>query len=298
MSFYTDSVTLNVGRWTLTGLSLGGTHTTIVMNELKICFDIGVLTNESTHCDKVLISHGHVDHCQSFFKHYRCRKIRKMYPTPVYIVPPVMETPMKESARSQFNMEKGRSYGGVPKDFIEIKSLHPNEHHEFNRCSHSVCKIYAYPMTHRIPAFGYTVVSEVPKLREEYYGIPGHKIKELRETKDDLFYTKRVIEVAYTGDTTIEGVLRQSDFLTAEILIIECTIIDDQLDRNETTKRGHIHIQDIVDNYNLFTNKHIVLFHLSPRYTGNVFELVDAAFSGLPKDFTDRVQILWPKKSV
>ncbi len=295
MSFH-EITTLKVGRWTLTGLSIGGTHTTIVVNELKICFDIGVLTNESTHCDKVLISHGHIDHCQSYFKHYRCRKLQKMFPAPVYLIPPVMEKPMRDSARAQFNMEKGMINIPMPKDFIQLVPLRAGDHYAFNRCSHSVCKIYSYPMTHRIPASGYIVVSEVPKLREEYLDNLGHEIKELKESGADIFYTKRVIEIAYTGDTTIEGVLRQPDFLNAEILIIECTILDDQLDRKETTKRGHIHIQDIVEHYNLFANKHIVLFHLSPRYAGSIaFELIDKAFEGLPSEFTGKVQVLWPK---
>ncbi len=293
--FHSETTTLRVGRWTLTGTSTGGTHTTIVVNELKICFDIGILTNASTHCDKVLISHGHVDHCQSFFKHYRCRKLKKMLPAPVYIIPPIMEKPMRDSARAQFNMEKGCIDIPSPKDFLQIVTLTGDSTYEFNRCLHSTCYITSYPMTHRIPASGYTVISEVPKLKEDYLGRPGTEIKELQEANADIFYIKRAIEIAYTGDTTITGVLRQPDMLNAEVLIIECTILDYQVSREDTHKRGHIHIQDIADNWRAFDNKHIVLFHMSPRYSGNIaYTLVREALKELPEEFRSKVQLLWP----
>lgn len=296
MSFDSTPITLKAGQWTVSGISVGGIHTTIAIPELRVCFDIGVITTESTHCDKVLISHGHVDHCQSYFKHLRCRKLRNMHPAPIYVVPEILHKPLMVAARAQFNMEKGLLNVGPPRDFINIHTLKPDgEPLEFNRCTHSTCYIYAYPMTHRIPALGYTIVSEVPKLKPEYIGRPGREIKELRESGANIFEIRRTIEVAYTGDTTIAGVLAQPEFLKAKVLFIECTILDDQLTPSETRKRGHIHIQDLVENWQAFENEHIILFHMSPRYVGNMaHELVHSAFVELPKEFQNKIQILWP----
>nr|QBK87355.1 MAG: beta-lactamase superfamily domain protein [Marseillevirus LCMAC201] len=291
---HTGCTTLKVGRWSITGVSQAGQYTTIVLNELKICFDIGIITNESIYCDKVLISHGHVDHCNDYFKHYRIRRLRKMLPPPVYLIHPIMETPMRNSAEAQFNMEKGLIGIPLPKDYIQIKPL--QEPYEFNRCQHSTFYIRGYPMTHSIPSYGYTVISQTPKLKTEYIGLPSKEIKKLRKNNTDIFYTKRVIEIAYTGDTTIDGVLSEPYFLNAEVLLIECTIIDDQINREETRRRGHIHIQDIVDNWKCFKNNYIVLFHLSPRYTRKpVHELVKKALEVTSPEFRSKVQLLWPK---
>lgn len=289
-----DITTLSAGKWTIVGTSIGGTHTTITVRELGVCFDIGVLTTESVSSNLVLISHGHVDHCQSFFKHNRCREMRKMTPKAVYIVPPAMHRPIVDAATAQFNMEKG--FGGdvaMPDNYVNI--ITTDDAYSFTHCKNSRFDIHSYPMTHRIPARGYALVSNVSKLMDKYIGKPGKEIKALREAGEELFYQKRSVEIAYTGDTTIEGVLRQSDFLNAEVLLMECTILDDQLSRKDTAKRGHIHIQDIVEHWSEFNNKHIILFHISPRYTGSlVHTLITDALASLPIEFKNKIQVLWP----
>ena len=83
--------------------------------------------------------------------------------------------------------------------------------------------------------------------------------------------------MSYTGDTSIDGVLAHDELLTSPILIMECTFIMDECLKNirfieEAGKRGHIHEQDIVNNFEKFQNEIIVLTHISARYSAQQIE--------------------------
>jgi ribonuclease Z len=122
----------------------------------------------------------------------------------------------------------------------------------------------------------------------------------LREQHKDnahyLFYKQKHIEIAYSGDTTIEGVLNNDKLLNAKVLLLECTILDDSVSEEQCHTRGHIHIQDLVTHWRYFRNEAIVLFHFSPRYSEmNVEAMVRKALKtgGVPESFINKVQVLF-----
>lgn len=100
--------------------------------------------------------------------------------------------------------------------------------------------------------------------------------------------------IAFSGDTTIEGLLRHTDMLNAETLIIECTYLLANLDesKNDTPeechRRGHIHEQDIIDHHAKFKCKELILCHFSRKYRrDDIFETKER----LQKLFGDRILI-------
>ena len=80
-----------------------------------------------------------------------------------------------------------------------------------------------------------------------------------------MFITREKILFAYTGDTMIDSVLEQNDFLKAETLVMECTHLNN-MSSESTHKHQHIHVDDILKNKNKFKCKNLVLIHFSSRY--------------------------------
>lgn len=79
-----------------------------------------------------------------------------------------------------------------------------------------------------------------------------------------------------TGDTTFDVFKSPplEDLLRVKTLITEATYIDDEQDKQSrggverARLRGHIHIQEIIDNEELFNHiENIVLVHFSDKYS-------------------------------
>lgn len=137
--------------------------------------------------------------------------------------------------------------------------------------------VRALRTTHGVPSVAYCVVRETKRLRSEYSELSGSEIARLR-VREGVRVTRvhREPVLAYTGDTTIDGVLRHRLLLTVPILMIECTYLckhdaetsgDDDISPSQARKRGHVHEEHIVANADRFANQHLVLCHFSRRYS-------------------------------
>jgi ribonuclease BN (tRNA processing enzyme) len=88
--------------------------------------------------------------------------------------------------------------------------------------------------------------------------------------------------LAYTSDTTIEGVLQSDVLLSVPLLIVECTIwSEDDVSGDKTRERGHIHLTHLNENAERFQNRHVALTHVSPRYARSQCQrlLADSRFA-------------------
>ena len=63
----------------------------------------------------------------------------------------------------------------------------------------------AFATTHTIPSLGYVVWERRNKLKEEYHGLPGDKIRDLRLSGVEVTREVRTPLLAYTGDTSPGG---------------------------------------------------------------------------------------------
>jgi ribonuclease BN (tRNA processing enzyme) len=127
--------------------------------------------------------------------------------------------------------------------------------------------VKSFVMDHKIKSFGYIIYRRTKKLKAEYNGLNPTQIIELKKTigEENLTTTVHTPLIGYTGDTTINGVIAHSEFLSVPLLIMECTGFSP--DDDCTCCEGkHIHINDIIMHSHLFFNKKIVLFHFSQQY--------------------------------
>src|SRR5207245_5211541 len=85
--------------------------------------------------------------------------------------------------------------------------------------------ITVFGTTHTIPSVGYLVWERRNKLKEEYVGLPGDRIRDLRLSGVEVTREVRTPLVAYTGDTSPAGLDNYPPAYEAKILITEMSFI-------------------------------------------------------------------------
>lgn len=263
------SVKLGKRCFTLSGVSVAGFKTSITIEQLKLCFDCGAVFDKTLNCDLVLVSHCHYDHMGALLEHCFSRRLRNLT-TPTYIFP-------KESI-DQFNivhdqtklLNKGLS-NDSPHDWLSRQYTPLDVDHKSITTLKPKLGVQAFSTIHRVTSQAYIVYDFQKKLKAEYRNFDNNQIKDLVKQKVNVCQENWQSLIAYTGDTTIEGVLQHDELLKCPILIIECTYLleDSPLDSQMqfASNRAHIHENNIKDNISKFQNEQIVLTHLSAKYS-------------------------------
>lgn len=284
-----------IGKWTITGLSVGGYKTSIYVHEANLCFDYGCAPPGSEIADNVLITHGHTDHIAAISTHARTRRFKRLL-APLYVMPEVCVEPFKLFMSAVSAFDRGSSdvtiYGKIKHvDVATADSCMKEPLALRNGNRNPNYYVTAVPMIHRIKAFGYCIWSKRVKLKPEYLGLSREEIVSAKKTKEisDTIY---MLELAYTGDTTFAGLTKNPILFTAETLIVECTLLSD-LPVKSADEFSHIHLQQLVAHQHLFKCKNIVLCHFSDRYKRHeiVKHIADAAFTD---EFRKKIHLLVP----
>lgn len=94
-----------------------------------------------------------------------------------------------------------------------------------------------------------------------------------------------VAEVSFTGDTTADVLTHPNNAtaLSARLLIIELTFVDDTVTVEHARKFGHMHIRELAAHTEHITAEHVLLIHFSARYSTR--EILDGLDRGLPPAF-------------
>jgi ribonuclease Z len=119
---------------------------------------------------------------------------------------------------------------------------------------------------HRVESVAYVVLEQKRSLKAHMRDKSSDEIRAAALRGEEVSESVLAPLVAYTGDTTIEGVIQHQTLLDVPVLIMECTIWDESLAPALTAERGHIHLHHLNDHADRFNNKHVVLTHCSPRH--------------------------------
>jgi ribonuclease Z len=153
--------------------------------------------------------------------------------------------------------------------------------------------VVAFRAVHRTPTLGYALVRTKKRLRDGYRKLGSEALAELRRDGRVLEDTIDVPEVVFCGDTNIDVVEREEIVRTAKLLILEVTFLDDRVPPDAARKKGHVHLDQVVERADLFENEAILLTHISQRYApSQIRKILD---DKLPKSLRDRVTPLMPK---
>lgn len=279
---------IKVGQWNIIGYSRAGIATTILLDNFKLCFDYGIAIPSALRANKVFISHGHLDHFGSLVFHGRRRLLMK-YDKPTYYFPYFLTNHFKNYYNAMLNLDYStKKFTHLP--IIDVECISVNTDSSIYLANKYIMRVFE--MKHKVPSYGYVVFSQRKKLKEKYRGLSKKEINEVKKTEEISEHFEHP-EVAYTGDTSIEGVLEYEAFLRADVLLMECSFFDipsvTKVDPEAAKKRKHIHFQDIVKNKHLFKNKDIVIFHISNIY--NISQVRDK-IKKLDKMMSSNVHLL------
>lgn len=223
--------------------------------ELKLGFDLGGQPWGFMATSTWFISHTHLDHIAALPVYVARRRMMKMEPPDIYL-PEVAIEPVGRLLRAVSRLDRGR----LP---CRLLPARPGDEIELSR-EHVVT---VSSTTHTIPSVGYVVWDRRRKLKHEYQGLPGDKIRDLRLSGVDVTHEIRAPLVAYLGDSSPEGLDRCPAMFEAMILITEMTFVARSHRRDKIHKYGHIHLDDILERRDRFRNEVIVATHYSTRYT-------------------------------
>jgi ribonuclease Z len=263
---------------TIEGYSRAAVQTYWRIAELKLGFDLGAQPWDFMGTSNWFLTHTHLDHIAALPIYVARRRMMKMEPPTIYLPEPMVDDVRRMLLIMQ-RLDRGRQVCSM----IGVK---PGQEIDLSR--EHVVTVFA--TMHTVPSVGYLVWERRNKLKEEYHGLAGEQIRDLRLSGVQVTREIRTALVAYTGDTSPGGLDGYPPVYDAKILITEMSFIRPNHRREKIHKFGHMHLDDFIERADRFKNELIICAHFSTRYHAQeVHRLVE---SKLPANLRDRV-LLW-----
>jgi ribonuclease Z len=263
---------------TIEGYSRAAVQSYWRVPELKVGFDLGAQPWDFMGTPTWMLTHTHLDHIAALPVYVARRRMMKMDPPTIYLPATAVED-VHRLLQVMQRLDRGRQV-------CELKGVSPGD--EFDLSREHVVTVFA--TTHTIPSVGYVIWDRRNKLKEEYHGLPGDRIRDLRVSGVEVTREVRVPLLCYTGDTSPAGLDGYPPVFQAKILIVELSFVRPNHRREKIHKFGHMHLDDFIERADRFENELIICGHLSTRYhPQEVRRTVEAR---LPPRLRDRI-MLW-----
>jgi ribonuclease Z len=263
---------------TIEGYSRAAVQSYWRVPELKLGFDLGAQPWDFMGSPTWFISHTHLDHIAALPVYVARRRMMKMEPPTVYVPASSVEDVRKLLLIMQ-RLDRGRQV-------CDLQGVEAGQEIRLSR-EHVAT---AFATTHTIPSLGYVIWERRNKLKEEYLGLAGDKIRDLRQSGVEVTREVRTPLLAYTGDTSPAGLDSCPAAFEARILIAEMSFIRQNHRREKIHKFGHMHLDDFIERKDRFKNELIICGHYSTRY--NPKEVIRVVEAKLPPGLRERVR-LW-----
>ena len=265
------------GGLTVEGWSRAAVQSYWRVPELKVGFDLGAQPWDFMGTPNWFISHAHLDHLTALPVYVARRRMMKMEPPRVFVPAESLED-VKRLLLVWQRLDRGRQQ-------CELVGMEPGQEVELSR----EIVVTAWNTAHTIPSRGFVVWDRRYKLKDEYVGLPGDQIRDLRKAGTPVTREVRLPLVAYTGDTAPAGLDNCPAAFEAKILITEMSFIRANHRRDKIHKFGHMHLDDFVERQDRFRNELIVAGHFSTRYHPS--EVVRLLAKKLPEGLKDKLKV-------
>lgn len=262
---------------TIEGYSRAAVQSYWRIPELKIGFDLGAQPWDFMGTPTWLVTHTHLDHVAALPVYVARRRMMKMEPPTLYVPAESVEDVRRLMLIMQ-RLDRGRM-------ICNLNGLNAGDEIDLSR----ELVITTFATTHTIPSLGYVVWDRRHKLKEEYQGLPGDKIRDLRQGGTTVTREVRTPLVTYTGDTSPAGLDNYQPAFESKILITEISFIRPNHRREKIHKFGHMHLDDVIERADRFQNELLIFGHFSTRYHAQEIRKVMEA--KLPKKLLERVRI-------
>lgn len=270
--------TIKHDGYTIEGYSRAAVQSYWRIPELKMGFDLGAHPWDFMGVPTWFITHCHLDHIAALPLYVARRRLMKMAPPKIFL--PAFAV---DNVRKMLDSFKRLDRGRMPCDLIGVEA---GEEIELSR--ELICNIYK--TKHTVPSVGYIISERRKKLKQQYLGLSGDEIRDLREGGTEITTEHRLPLIGFTGDTSPQGIDDNPEFFETKILITEMTFIADDHRRELIHKNGHMHLDDFVARKDKFKNEIVIAGHFSTRY--NMKQAQKIVKRRLPDMFDGRLK-LW-----
>lgn len=266
----------------LIGVSVGGVYTSLHVPTLDAIFDVGISPRSSVGAGHLFLSHGHADHVGALVSLLGIRGLSHQ-PAPRTFAPREIARDLAEGVTA-FSRSQRR-----PLD-LTIESVAPGDEIQLE----NDLWVRVFRTLHTVPSVGYLLLRKVDKILDEYRRLPPREIAALRKSGEKIFRTEERLELAYATDTLIDVLDATPELYSSRVLILECTFLDDQKGRDETRRKCHVHLDEVIERADKFQNEHLVLMHFSQLYSpAAVHEIMKQR---LPAALAARTRVFAPKR--
>lgn len=263
---------------TIEGYSRAAVQTYWRIPELKIGFDLGLQPWSFMTTKTWAVSHTHLDHVAALPVYVARRRLMRM-PEPTIYLPKSAVADVRAMLDTFQRLDRGR----LPCNLIGCE---PGDEFDLSR----EMVLSAFETHHTLPSLGYTVWDRRNKLKDEYQGLTGEQIRDLRLSGVEVTYELRTPLVSYLGDSNPRTFDENPDLYRSKVLIIEITFTAPGHRREKIHKFGHIHLDDVLERADLFQNELVIASHFSTRYHDD--QIQRTVSKRLPASLKDRL-LLW-----
>jgi ribonuclease Z len=241
-----------VPPYRIQGVSVAGEQTMVQIPELDVAFDIGMCPRVALASPYVALSHAHMDHVGGLPYYFSQRVFQRMGTGTCVCPEPVAEA-LRAMMQSWVALEDQRT----PHEIVPLR------HGEQIQVKNNIF-LRAVEVSHTVPALGYALIERRSKLRPEFADLPQERLREIKQSGQDITRTIEIPLVAYTGDTELCPNLFCESFTKAKVIIAECTFFEP--DHKARSKIGkHIHVDDLQQLLEVWEAETVVLVHVSRR---------------------------------
>ncbi len=246
--------TLKHGDLTIEGYSRAAVQSYWRIPEMSLGFDLGAQPWSFMGTQNWFITHAHLDHIAALPVYVARRRMMKMEPPTIYL-PEKNVDGVKQVLAGFSYLDRGR----LP---CELVGLEADEEIELSK----ELVVTTHATTHTVTSLGYIVWDRRNKLKQEYEGLPGDEIRDIRLSGKEVSREVRTPHVAYLGDSSPKGLDQNPEMYEAKILIAEMTFVSPEHRKEKIHKHGHMHLDDWVDRKDRFNNELVIAGHMSTRY--------------------------------
>jgi len=239
---------------TIEGYSRAAVQSCWRVPELKLGFDLGSQPWEFMGTPLWCISHTHLDHIASLPVYVARRRMMKMEPPTLYVPDHALDL-VDHLLKICQRLDRGRQP-------CQLFGVRPGDEFELSR----ELVLQAVATRHTVPSLGYIVWERRKKLKAEYQNLTGEQIRDIRLSGVEVTEERRFPLLAYTGDTSPEGLDDNPAMYEARILITEMSFVAPGHRKEKIHKHGHMHLDDFVERRERFQNELVIAGHFSTRY--------------------------------